>query len=133
MEKGKEKHNISKSKQKNSYSEKLKKAKMKHTKASNSAVNDKISSSTIGTPSNGRGKQRNQNNGNKIGHGSFPEYMPPLEVLKGLKEESLIEGTLRINPKNYEDAFISSPAAKDQDIYIKVFKTTYIHVFRRIR
>ena len=131
MEKGKEKHNISKSKQKNSYSEKLKKAKMKHTKASNSAVNDK--SSTIGTPSNGRGKQRNQNNGNKIGHGSFPEYMPPLEVLKGLKEESLIEGTLRINPKNYEDAFISSPAAKDQDIYIKVFKTTYIHVFRRIR
>jgi len=117
MEKGKEKHNISKTKQKNSYSEKLKKAKMKHTKASNSAVNDK--SSTIGTPSNGRGKQRNQNNGNKIGHGSFPEYMQPLEVLKGLKEESLIEGTLRINPKNYEDAFISSPAAKDQDIYIK--------------
>merc|ERR1719391_883117 len=55
---------------------------MKHTKASNSAVNDKITSSTIGTPSNGRGKQRN-------------------------------------NPKNYEDAFISSPAAKDQDIYIK--------------
>jgi len=123
MDKGKERQNTSKIKQKNSYSEKLKKAKMKHAKSGNSAsmVNDdKVSNTTVGTPpSTGRGKQRNQNNGKKIGHGSFPEYLPPLEVLRGLKDQSLIEGTLRINPKNYEDAFISSPAAKDQDIYIK--------------
>ena len=53
--------------------------------------------------------------------GSFPEYMHPVEVLKGLSSEppTLLEGTLRINPKNYEDAFISSAEARDQDIYIK--------------
>ena len=53
--------------------------------------------------------------------GRFPEYLHQAEILKGLKSNppTLLEGTLRINPKNYEDAFIGSPEARDQDIYIK--------------
>ena len=50
----------------------------------------------------------------------FADYLPPAEVIKGLRDKTLIEGVLRIDPRSYEDAFISSPEARDQDIYIKV-------------
>ena len=58
--------------------------------------------------------------GHKVGHGNFPDYLPPAEVIQGLRDKTLIEGVLRINPRSYEDAFIRSPEARDQDIYIKV-------------
>ena len=67
-------------------------------------------------------KEQQQQNKFKAKAGSvFPEYLPPAQVLQGLSSDppTLIEGILRINPKNYEDAFISSPEVGDQDIYIK--------------
>ena len=39
-------------------------------------------------------------------------------VEKGLKDGLLIEGTLRINPKNYEDAFVTNEMKNEPDIYI---------------
>ncbi|XP_068197004.1 DIS3-like exonuclease 2 [Antennarius striatus] len=39
----------------------------------------------------------------------FESYMSPEEVSNGLKRGELIQGQLRINPKNYHDAYISSP------------------------
>jgi len=39
----------------------------------------------------------------------FEEYMPLCELQKGLKKGQVLEGILRINPKNYEDAYISAP------------------------
>ncbi|XP_067140544.1 probable exosome complex exonuclease RRP44 isoform X2 [Centruroides vittatus] len=47
----------------------------------------------------------------------FDAYMPLCEVQQGLKKGELIEGVLRINPRNYEDAYISAPDGQ-MDIYI---------------
>ena len=60
-------------------------------------------------------KNKNQSKNNN----NFPEYMEPINVLRGLRDGELVEGVLRINPKSYEDAFIPSPGARDQDIHIK--------------
>ena len=67
---------------------------------------------------NSEGQKKYKPNANA---GHFPEFLHPNEVLRGLSSDppTLTEGILRINPKNYEDAFISSPEAGDQDIYIK--------------
>ncbi|KAM9323650.1 DIS3-like exonuclease 2 [Pholidichthys leucotaenia] len=50
---------------------------------------------------------------NKGGRGSkrqvFESYMTSEEVSHGLKRGELIQGQLRINPKNYQEAFIPSP------------------------
>ncbi|UXI15623.1 sulfhydryl oxidase 1-like [Sarcoptes scabiei] len=48
----------------------------------------------------------------------YDDYLPLCEMQKGMKRGEIIEGILRINPRNYNDAYISAP---DQglDIYIK--------------
>ena len=48
---------------------------------------------------------------------SFPPHYIDEMVEKGLTERMLIEGTLRINPKRYEDAFVSS-GLNEPDIYV---------------
>ncbi|XP_076370969.1 dis3 like 3'-5' exoribonuclease 2 [Tachypleus tridentatus] len=47
----------------------------------------------------------------------FEEYLSKSEVQEGLKKGVLIEGMIRINPRNYNDAFISSLDGH-MDIYI---------------
>ncbi|XP_015784684.1 DIS3-like exonuclease 2 [Tetranychus urticae] len=47
----------------------------------------------------------------------FDCYMPLCEVQSALKKGEVIEGVLRINPKNFEDAYISAPDG-EMDIYI---------------
>uniref|UniRef100_T1IJ75 DIS3-like exonuclease 2 n=1 Tax=Strigamia maritima TaxID=126957 RepID=T1IJ75_STRMM len=47
----------------------------------------------------------------------FEPFISLEEVQRGLKKGELIEGILRINPKNYEDAYISAPDGQ-MDIYI---------------
>ncbi|KAK8732874.1 hypothetical protein OTU49_006969 [Cherax quadricarinatus] len=39
----------------------------------------------------------------------FNSYMSLFQVQEKLKKGEVIEGVLRINPKNYEDAYISAP------------------------
>ena len=48
---------------------------------------------------------------------SFPPHYIDEMVEKGLKERMLIEGTIRINPKCYEDAFVSR-GINEPDIYV---------------
>ncbi|RWS08811.1 DIS3-like exonuclease 2 [Dinothrombium tinctorium] len=47
----------------------------------------------------------------------FDSYMPLCELQKALKKGEVIEGILRINPRNYEDSYISAPDG-EMDIYI---------------
>ncbi|KAG8198903.1 hypothetical protein JTE90_015115 [Oedothorax gibbosus] len=47
----------------------------------------------------------------------FEPYIPLFKVQQGLKRGEFIEGALRINPRNYEDAYLNSPDGK-MDIYI---------------
>ncbi|XP_047737406.1 uncharacterized protein LOC108673168 isoform X2 [Hyalella azteca] len=47
----------------------------------------------------------------------FNSYMSLFQVQEKLKKGEVIEGVLRINPKNYEDAYISAPGG-GTDIYI---------------
>ena len=49
---------------------------------------------------------------------SFPPHYIPEMVEKGLREKLLIEGTLRINPKRYEDAFVANETSNEPDVYI---------------
>ena len=114
---------------KNNYSEKLRKA-SRLPKGSGPDMKDKGGGGGTREGGGGGGGTREGGGyvrkggggggGYKVGHGSFPDYLPPAEVIKGLRDKTLLEGVLRINPKSYEDAFISSPEARDQDIYIKV-------------
>ena len=145
----KEKHNNQKSqttnqsKPKNSYTEKLRKASRKpgdnkfSKKEGGGGAGARKGDGGGGGGGNmkdrGRGKggeASKKSSGHNVGHGQFPDYLPPPEVIKGLKNQTLIEGVLRINPKNYEDAFISSPEVKDQDIYIKVINIIFLVYFQ---
>ncbi|XP_054159882.1 DIS3-like exonuclease 2 [Oppia nitens] len=48
---------------------------------------------------------------------TFAEYMPLCELQKGLQKGEIVEGVLRINPRNYTDAYISAPEG-GLDIYV---------------
>ena len=123
-----------KQKPRNSYTEKLKRASKPSPKFKGQAPStqdkgggekrkdgENSNSSYQGRHGGGREQnQRQQRQGSFQGQGQFPEYLPPPQVIAGLKSKTLIEGVLRINAKSYEDAFISSPDPKEQDIYIKV-------------
>nr|XP_027197595.1 DIS3-like exonuclease 2 isoform X2 [Dermatophagoides pteronyssinus] len=49
---------------------------------------------------------------------NFEEYLPLCEMQKGLQKGEIVEGILRINQRNYNDAYISAPD-EGLDIYIK--------------
>ena len=49
---------------------------------------------------------------------SFPPHYIKEMVEKGLKEGLLIEGTLRINPKSYEEAFVSNDFSNESVAYM---------------
>ncbi|XP_066958453.1 DIS3-like exonuclease 2 isoform X9 [Macrobrachium rosenbergii] len=70
--------------------------------------------SGCGTPS-GTGTPRHL--ANKKPLPVFNSYMSLFQVQEKLKKGEVIEGVLRINPKNYEDAYISAPDGA-MDIYI---------------
>ncbi|XP_035214589.1 DIS3-like exonuclease 2 [Stegodyphus dumicola] len=56
----------------------------------------------------------------KVGSSKSPKfepYIPLFQVQQGLKRGEFIEGALRINPRNYEDAYVNAPDGK-MDIYI---------------
>lgn len=59
------------------------------------------------------------NNGEKV---SFENYLTKEEVLEGLKNKSLFEGSIRINPKCYQQAYIGNPDKKKKDIIINGIK-----------
>ena len=48
----------------------------------------------------------------------FPPHVQPEHVQYGLEQGILVEGVVRINPKNYKDAFISSPSGITADILV---------------
>jgi hypothetical protein len=60
---------------------------------------------------------QNKNNGN-INKNMFPLHVLPEHVQYGLEQGILVEGVVRINPKNYKDAFISSPSGNTADILV---------------
>ena len=121
-----------KQKPKNSYTEKLKRASKPSPKFKDKGGGEKSKDGESSKSSyhgrHGGGAERNQRQqrqGSSQGQGQFPEYLPPPQVIAGLNNKTLIEGVLRINAKSYEDAFISSPDPKEQDIYIKVILHNY--------
>ena len=74
-------------------------------------------------PKSNNKNHAHQNSNNKKNNkmndkNTFPPYYIKEMVEKGLKDGLLIEGTLRINPKNYEDAFVTNDMKNEPDIYI---------------
>ena len=65
-------------------------------------------------------RARNRKNSEKSGT-KFPDYYLPEVVEIALKGGSLVSGILRIHPKNYEEAYISSPDGKS-DICVQGLK-----------
>ncbi|XP_044759971.1 DIS3-like exonuclease 2 [Coccinella septempunctata] len=49
----------------------------------------------------------------------YPEFMQLEEVNEGLKNGSLVKGMIRINPRNYREAYVSSITRGDTDYFIK--------------
>lgn len=52
----------------------------------------------------------------------FESYMPIKEVELGLKNNILLEGVLRINPKQFQHAYVSSTDRSEQDVLIESVK-----------
>lgn len=64
-----------------------------------------------------KSKENNQNSDKRFGL-----YMPLSEVEMGLKSKQLIEGVVRINPKQFTHAYVSSKDRDEQDILIEGIK-----------
>ncbi|XP_041031967.1 DIS3-like exonuclease 2 isoform X1 [Carcharodon carcharias] len=74
----------------------------------------KVENLTIqSTPNDKRNRRRSGRGRKKI----FENYLSNSDVSTGLKRGELIQGPLRINPKNYQEAFIPSPDG-NRDIFI---------------
>uniref|UniRef100_A0A8C7HX10 DIS3-like exonuclease 2 n=1 Tax=Oncorhynchus kisutch TaxID=8019 RepID=A0A8C7HX10_ONCKI len=80
-------------------------------------VSDKLllSSSGASTPSDKGKKTRGSQGGSK--KQVFEAYMTTEDVSHGLKRGELIQGSIRINPKKYHEAFIAAPDGK-RDIFL---------------
>ncbi|XP_013858259.1 DIS3-like exonuclease 2 [Austrofundulus limnaeus] len=68
-------------------------------------------------PASKTNSQANNKGENKTKKQVFETYMSFEEVSQGLKRGELLQGQLRINPKNYTEAFIPSPDDK-HDIFL---------------
>ncbi|GAB6019956.1 DIS3-like exonuclease 2 [Chamberlinius hualienensis] len=64
------------------------------------------------TPGGSKVASRGQRTPKKEAPKNFETYMMLDQVQQGLKKGQLIEGVLRINPKNYQDAYISVPGGQ---------------------
>jgi hypothetical protein len=42
-------------------------------------------------------------------YNTFDKYLTTSEVMAGLEENALIKGVIRINQRNYKEAYINSP------------------------
>ncbi len=49
----------------------------------------------------------------------YEAYLSDQQIRESVANKSLFEGKLRINPRNYEDAFITDPLGLGSDIYIQ--------------
>lgn len=98
---------------------------LSHTYATN--VNNGVNMTT--TPKTGKGKQsknsprhkkNNKNNENEANpeEKKFENYLSAEEVEQGLKNGTLFEGVLRINPKQFQHGFISTDDREEQDMFI---------------
>ncbi|XP_048460543.1 DIS3-like exonuclease 2 [Rhincodon typus] len=65
------------------------------------------------TPNDKRNRRRSGRGKKKI----FENYLLSSDVSVGLKRGELIQGPLRVNPKNYQEAFVPSPDG-NRDIFI---------------
>uniref|UniRef100_A0A8C8FUM0 DIS3-like exonuclease 2 n=1 Tax=Oncorhynchus tshawytscha TaxID=74940 RepID=A0A8C8FUM0_ONCTS len=74
-----------------------------------------FSSSGASTPSDKGKKTRGSQGGSK--KQVFEAYMTTEDVSHGLKRGELIQGSIRINPKKYHEAFIAAPDGK-RDIFL---------------
>lgn len=63
-------------------------------------------------------KKKDQNGDDK----KFELYMPIAEVTLGLQNNTLIEGVIRINPKQFQHAYVSSTDREEQDVLIDGIK-----------
>lgn len=73
-------------------------------------------------------KSKNESPKNKkkkkgpIDEKKFHKYMPEEEMVEGLKNNTLIEGIIRINPKQFQHAYISNDDRDEQDVFIDGLK-----------
>ena len=63
-------------------------------------------------------KQKGEKKGKNNDKNSFPPHYIPEMVGKGLQQGLLLEGTLRINPKCYEEGFVTNENLAEPDIFI---------------
>lgn len=71
---------------------------------------------------NVRRKKKNKNNEENTEDRKFEPYILLEEVEAGLKDNTLIEGVLRINPKQFQHSYVSSTDRSEQDILIDGLK-----------
>ncbi|XP_034831220.1 DIS3-like exonuclease 2 isoform X1 [Maniola hyperantus] len=69
-----------------------------------------------------RKKSRRHRNNEQDGEKSFDPYISAEEVETGLKNNLLLEGILRINPKQFQHSYVSSMDKSEQDVLIDGIK-----------
>ncbi|XP_075978627.1 dis3 like 3'-5' exoribonuclease 2 [Anticarsia gemmatalis] len=67
------------------------------------------------TPKHNRKNKKKPRSGSDL---KFEPYLTPKEVEVGLKNNTLIEGVIRINPKQFQHSYVSGSDRSEQDILI---------------
>ena len=62
--------------------------------------------------------KKHENKG-KLPEIKFEKYISEEECMEGLKRGELMQGVIRVNPKDYNDSFITSTIVGDRDIYLE--------------
>lgn len=70
-----------------------------------------------------KGNHKNKKCEKNVNDNKFDAYLSVQEVEEGLKNNSLVEGVLRINPKQFQHSYISSNDRSEQDILIEGIKS----------
>ncbi|RVE41812.1 hypothetical protein evm_013534 [Chilo suppressalis] len=69
-----------------------------------------------------RDKKKNKKKEQSADEKKFEQYISDSEVESGLKANTLVEGVLRINPKQFQHSYVSSSDRSEQDILIDGMK-----------
>ncbi|XP_032520425.2 DIS3-like exonuclease 2 [Danaus plexippus] len=89
-----------------------------HRAPEKASTNINIKKEINNSPKQNKKQKKDQNGADKV----FDAYLCKEEVMEGLKNNSLIEGVLKINPKQFQNSYVSSMDRNEQDILIEGVK-----------
>lgn len=94
--------------------------------ANSAGVNNPVNPEMPASPGKNRRRrnktQQKDQNPQCVDDKKFEQYISEEEIAKGLKNETLLEGVLRINPKQFQHSYVTGQDRSEQDVLIDGIK-----------